>query len=569
MPQFDEAVVHADEDTPVGAPIRQLAGEWPQFRVACDKWMHCPDYGARAHEILFVTEQVPDLSHQSKWIEDVVRIIGNKISTDEVSEEDVIGVSLTAWGLEEKHRVVVMGMRQKKLISLSALKSTFEGIKRDRPTFLSNGPLVIKVKHVRLNTQQPIWDIREFRQRCLKKKSIITAGSTPLHVENLSRALALSKAYLQRRNSTRLSKIYKRLKGSNSIHLQVEAMALRRMAGASVANIGLALHRFDRYYTNKFTLTVFLGLDGKSVLYESWAPPKPGRPYMDVVTDGRDFHVVTSIGAAFSSGQKRLYCRHCRVHYRYESEHQCLECCSHCRKVGVCLPGQHKHCNACKRDFVNDSCFKRHLYVNRAGKSTCDLLQMCTLCREEYSVEGRARGHICDRRQSNQAVATVAVRRSARPRCVGGSTGNSDNAKRPRLDVDSPVLAAAKNIALFIASTSREPADERNTFGSETADMPEKYTSRPATKSPAIPTVAQARGSPLCTERSVGSAQNPSAGPSPGAGNLPPGREAVRGGRQTGGSGAAADLPKEAGPTPPHPVRALHYTDERKVVVYY
>lgn len=93
--------------------------------------------------------------------------------------------------------------------------------------------------------------------------------------------------------------------------------------------------------------------------------------------------------------EKAYYCEKCMKGYTNKTDHRvCPQRCSACLGSGKCVVERPlRKCGKCHRFFNNKQCFAKHLRKGSKGYlATCDLLQRCDTCRQEFYPR---KGHQC------------------------------------------------------------------------------------------------------------------------------------------------------------------------------
>ena len=89
------------------------------------------------------------------------------------------------------------------------------------------------------------------------------------------------------------------------------------------------------------------------------------------------------------------YCEFCDVGYKNRESHVCPHICKGCYRIGKCASESKEYnCYRCHRRFFSGECMKNHRIVQgNEKKSVCDLVKLCTKCRQH--IEVRKKNHVC------------------------------------------------------------------------------------------------------------------------------------------------------------------------------
>jgi hypothetical protein len=176
-----------------------------------------------------------------------------------------------------------------------------------------------------------------------------------------------------------------------------EARLLCEAVGISLENGGgVEALRLFQQYLDDFSITVFSDRKGTKVMFKGPpSTPEHERKHIDLIYGENHFNVILSLTGAFSCS---YYCRECNVPYDHKDNHFCKKSCTGCNYKSVCSgeAAEKIDCPQCNRFFANRSCFENHTKPQLVkGKSMCDILKFCTVCKKIYNTLRRKGNHVC------------------------------------------------------------------------------------------------------------------------------------------------------------------------------
>uniref|UniRef100_A0A1I8HD58 DNA-directed DNA polymerase n=1 Tax=Macrostomum lignano TaxID=282301 RepID=A0A1I8HD58_9PLAT len=107
----------------------------------------------------------------------------------------------------------------------------------------------------------------------------------------------------------------------------------------------------------------------------------PGNTVLNLHLIGEHFNAVCKVPPFFGA---RRYCESCQQPYDCVSgEHKCANTCPQCKVPGSnckSLRCDYKRCADCGLKCYNQQCFNNHRQKNRAGRSRCSSIRVCSKC---------------------------------------------------------------------------------------------------------------------------------------------------------------------------------------------